>query len=73
MTCPLCKGPATHVIYAGIPGGICDDDECACLWGLALYAARVWYTGWFITYDGTWRGLLYAWRRFLFGSLEADE
>ncbi|HZL92281.1 MAG TPA: hypothetical protein VFB99_01515 [Vicinamibacterales bacterium] len=57
------------VIYAGLPGGTCADERCACMWGLASWAAAVWFTGWIMSYTGSYWPALWSW---MFGEVESE-
>jgi hypothetical protein len=70
--CELCGARRLFVIYAGLPGRLCENEDCNALEGLATYPAQLYFTGFFLQYDGTWRGLFTAWWRFLFGDLDEE-
>lgn len=56
--CCRCHGPATKVIYAGAPGVFCQNEECACLSGMASYVGLIYFNGAFMSYTGSyWRAL----------------
>lgn len=67
MSCKLCGSPLLKVIYMGLPGKLCENDDCCALHGLAAYAPPVatdTYEGpmfAFMVYEGSYLSALYHW------------
>jgi len=72
-TCPICNQPGQAAIYMALPVWLCPDDRCSTLWGFWSWVPALMYTGWFMTYDGTFRGYLRGVWLFLFARPEAEE
>lgn len=72
--CETCGGETIKVIYFGLPGRLCLDEQCSTLTGLATFAPPVATETWdgtmfaFMPYEGSyWRAL---WRWVFAGSGE---
>lgn len=67
--CPRCRGKATRVLYMGMGGWFCDNDECATLFGFVgwvMQALPIPFNGWFYV-DVDDRGYLVSLWRWLTG------
>jgi len=49
---------------------MCADEDCSTTWGLAVYAMSVFFTGYFMAYDGSYWRALWVW---LFGDVDASQ
>lgn len=57
--CLNCGGPILRVIHTGLPGRLCEDEECSTLWGPARWISLIIDNGIYFTYEGSYfRGLL---------------
>lgn len=61
LKCPTCGCDADKIIYAGLPGGMCVSDECATMWGLASWAAFLFFNGMVMVYVGSYWRALWSW------------
>lgn len=59
--CNLCKGSMKKVIYAGLPGRLCENEDCNLLTGPALWIAEVYFNGMFFQYEGNYFSALWHW------------
>jgi hypothetical protein len=56
--CPLCGAQGFKVLYAGIPMRLCEDTECAAVWGGGAWLmAWLPFNGWFVRYERYWPAL----------------
>ena len=68
--CHVCGGPVEKMIFAGLPGTLCEDEACSGIDGpaaaIAIVMAPFMTDGWlFAVYEGSYWLALWEW---LFGS-----
>ena len=67
MKCKRCSGETCRIIYMGLPGRMCVNDECASVWGMASWAMSIWFNGYVAIYEGAF---LPNWWHWMFGARE---
>jgi hypothetical protein len=63
MKCPRCGSEMVKVIYMGLPGRLCysEDEKCNCMIGPASWAARLYFNGHMLVFDGSYWRALWHW------------
>lgn len=60
--CPRCGSGSLKVIYAGLPGRICTREQaCSTMWGMASWAAFLFFNGVLLVYSGSYWTALWHW------------
>jgi len=62
--CPRCGGDSLKVIFYGMPGYLCKNEDCSCGWGFAFWVEKVLglpYNGYMMVYDGNYFRALWDW------------
>ena len=59
--CPLCGSKLMKIIYMGLPGRLCSNEQCNCMMGLANYAANLLWNGYVMVYQGSYWAALWGW------------
>jgi len=59
--CKFCGGIMEKVIYAGLPGRLCENEDCNALSGPAVWIAELYFNGMFFHYVGNYFVALWYW------------
>lgn len=69
--CSNCESPLVKVIYAGLPGKLCE--HCGRLTGLATIPVTVFFNGFFFIYDCNYFKALWMWLKGVENEFESDK
>ena len=62
--CPICNNETLKVIYYGLPGLICENENCNCAFGFSFWLdniLRLPYNGCMMVYRGNYFIALWEW------------